>query len=173
MKKIITLFIITALLPILANSQSLSPTVVSSSGGFYSSSNAMLSFTVAEMTMVQTFTSTSTGDILTQGFQQPELNSVGIDEHELAAGDIIAYPNPTSGAFSLQYNANDDAERDIIIYNSIGQIVLQKTYHQISGLNKIDFNLSQFTQGMYMVELNMKSTSGKTTPDFRKINLIY
>jgi len=171
MKKILTLLGVAALVPFLANSQTLSPTVVASSGGYFSNTSGSLSFTVAEMTMVQTFT--TTGNILTQGFQQPEQNTVGITEPMIAEGDIVAYPNPTTGAFSLQFIANENAEKVISIYNSMGQVVFQKTYQQVSGLNKVNFDISQFSQGMYMVELNLKNSNGASKPVFRKINLIY
>jgi hypothetical protein len=171
MKKILTLLIMTALFPLLSNSQTLSPTVVSSSGGYFSNGSGSLSFTVAEMTMVQTFTAGSS--ILTQGFQQPEQNIVSIPETQLAEGDIVTYPNPTSGAFSLQYLATENSEKVITVLNSMGQVVFQKTFNQVSGINKVDFDFSQLNQGMYILEINMKNTSGEIVPVLMKVNLIY
>ena len=49
-----------------ANAQSLSPSVISSAGDFFSNASGSLSSTVAEMTMVETFSSTN--NKLTQGF---------------------------------------------------------------------------------------------------------
>jgi hypothetical protein len=151
-------------------SQTLSPTVVSSAGGYYTSASGSISFTVAEMTMVQTFT--TAGNILTQGFQQPEDLNVGIEETTPIDGNIVLYPNPTNGAFSMQFNADESAERVISVYNSIGQIVLQKTIQQIAGVNKVDFDLSSFSQGMYMLEIQVKNTNGDLVPTFTKLNLI-
>jgi hypothetical protein len=153
-----------------AQSQTLSPTVVSSAGGYFTSASASLSLTVAEMTMVQTLT--TAGNILTQGFQQPEDLNVGIQETSSTEGSILIYPNPTNGAFSLQYNGDEGAEKVISVYNGIGQIVLQKTIQQVAGINKIDFDLSSFSQGMYMVELLVKNTKGELVPIFTKLNLI-
>jgi len=68
MRKIVTI-ILAAVAPVWMYAQSLSPTVISSTGGFSSNANGSLSYTVGEMTMVQTFS--AGGNILTQGFQQP------------------------------------------------------------------------------------------------------
>jgi hypothetical protein len=167
------LFILLAVIGCLgysAHAQTLSPTVVSSSGGYFTSASASLSFTVAEMTMVQTFT--TAGNILTQGFQQPEDLNVGILESTPVDGSIVIYPNPTNGLFSLQYSAGESAEREISIYNGIGQIVLRKTIQQVAGVNKVDFDLSIFCQGMYMVELLVKNEKNNLSPTFTKLNLI-
>ena len=51
-----------------ANAQSLSPTVVASSGDYFTGTNASLSWTLGE---IATETFTGGGYILTQGFQQP------------------------------------------------------------------------------------------------------
>jgi len=152
-------------------SQTLSPTVISSSGGFYTSSNAMLSFTTAEMTMVQTFT--TSGSILTQGFQQPEDYSVGIPEIPTTDGSVLIYPNPTSGSFTLSYLNTDNSETTINLYNLVGQVVLSRTVSQVSGLNTVDFNISTYSQGIYMIGLTLTNSKGEKKTDFHKINLIY
>ncbi|MGD0710407.1 MAG: hypothetical protein ABR968_04440 [Bacteroidales bacterium] len=91
--KFLVLIAVLGICGLTARSQTLSPTVISSSGGFYNNSSGMLSTTVAEMTMVQTFQSGS--NFLTQGFQQPEDYTVGIVETPVVSGDILIYPNPT------------------------------------------------------------------------------
>jgi hypothetical protein len=152
-------------------SQTLTPTVISSSGGFYSSTNAMLSFTVAEMTMVQTFT--TAGNILTQGFQQPEDFSTGIPEIPTSAESALIYPNPTNGSFTLSYLNNGNAQATINIYNLTGQIVLSQNISQVSGLNTVDFDISAYSQGIYMLGLTLTNSKGEKKTDYHKINLIY
>jgi hypothetical protein len=154
-----------------AKSQTLSPTVIASSGGFYTSANAMLSTTVAEMTMVQTFT--STGNILTQGFQQPEETTVGIVEEPVVKGDILMYPNPTSGSFVLSYTNIGNSEAVIRIYNLAGQVVLEKQEMPSSGLNTVNFDISSFSQGMYILELSITNSKGEKSSSYHKINLVY
>ena len=107
MKKTIHLFwAFMMLLNVSMKAQTLSPTVISSSGGFYSAGNTTLSFTVAEMTMVQTFMQPN--NMLTQGFQQPELisDTTGVIESIKPSEEVLIYPNPTNGQFNVSYYAN-------------------------------------------------------------------
>ena len=152
-------------------SQTLSPSVISSSGGFYTSASAMLSFTVAEMTMVQTFT--SGGNILTQGFQQPEELAVSVPETPVLSGDIVIYPNPTNGQFTLTYNSYSSEENIIKLYNLVGQVVLTTPVLQSSGNNTVTFDISSFSQGLYMLELTTVDTKGVKQTSYNKINLVY
>jgi hypothetical protein len=155
----------------ISQSQTLSPTVISSSGGFYSTGSAMLSFTVAEMTMVQTFT--SAGNMLTQGFQQPEDYVVGISETPTVLDDILIYPNPTNGMFTLSYSSNNSGENVINLYNLVGQVVLTKAVSQSAGVSTVDFDISSFSQGIYMLELTTENTKGEKQINYHKINLVY
>jgi hypothetical protein len=151
--------------------QTLSPTVVSSSGGYLTSASASLSFTVAEMTMVQTFT--TAGNILTQGFQQPEDFSVSIQESPVVSNEIMIYPNPTNGNFTLSYQSNETSETTIHLYNLVGQVVLAKSVSQVNGLNTVNFDISSFSQGIYMIELTLLNTKGEKKTNYQKINLVY
>jgi len=152
-------------------SQTLSPTVISSSGGFYSTGNAMLSFTVAEMTMVQTFT--SAGNILTQGFQQPEDFSVGITETPEFNGEVLIYPNPSNGNFTLSYVCDNYSDNVIKMYNLVGQVVFSKAVMQVNGLNTVNFDISNLNQGIYLLELTKMDLKGEKKTEIHKINLIY
>ena len=154
-----------------AKSQTLTPSVISSSGGFYSSSNASLSFTVAEMTMVQTLYSAN--NFLTQGFQQPEDFAEGISEHQVFSGDFIAYPNPTSGKFTLSFSGDNNSEVSIKIYNLLGQVILTKTISQSVGNNSIVFDISNNSDGIYMLEFIYVNKSGEKVKSYQKINLVY
>jgi hypothetical protein len=168
------LFILTIMLGICgftARSQTLSPTVVSSSGGFYSNGSGMLSFTVAEMTMVQTFT--SPGNILTQGFQQPEDYVTAVNEIPTASGDVLIYPNPTNGSFTLSYVTYDNIETTLKLYNMLGQIILSKPISQIAGQNTVNFDISALSQGIYLLELITINSKGEKNTAYHKINLQY
>src|SRR4030095_17267989 len=63
----VTLFLFLLSYPY-GKSQQLVPTVISSSGGFYSTPSAMLSFTTGELASIETYS--APGLILTQGFHQ-------------------------------------------------------------------------------------------------------
>ena len=86
MKKLSFVFAM-ALVSLGISAQSLTPTVIASTGGFSSNANGSLSYTVGEMTMVQTFSANN--NILTQGFQQPTNNVTGIIDLSQEAYDYV------------------------------------------------------------------------------------
>jgi hypothetical protein len=169
--KILLLWTFVMLLSISMSAQTLSPVAISSSGGFYTAGANSLSFTVAEMTMVQSFIQPSS--MLTQGFQQPEQLTTGVAENEAVQGEVVVYPNPSAGQFNISYNAPGDGDYQVKIYNMAGQMVFDQSYGAIFGLNTIQFDIGQFGQGIYMLELSSTDLKGKQKSSIHKINLVY
>lgn len=169
MKAILKLLFL--IMPAAVFAQSLSPTVISSSGGYYASANTSLSFTVAEMTMVQTFSSSS--NILTQGFQQPEDMVVNIPETPGSTEDMMIFPNPTNGQFNLTFSSNSIENNIIKLYDLLGQVVLTKDVSQLTGMNTVSFDISNLSQGIYMIQLITMNAQGERQTNISKINLIY
>jgi hypothetical protein len=123
------------------------------------------------MTMVQTFIQSA--NILTQGFQQPEDYTVGIVETPVVSSDLLIYPNPTNGSFVLSYQNFDNSEASIRIFNLAGQVVLEKQVSQTTGLNTIKFDISAYSQGMYILQLAATNSKGEKSSSYHKINLVY
>jgi hypothetical protein len=151
--------------------QTLSPSVISSSGGFYTSESTLLSFTLAEMALVQTFISPD--NTLTQGFQQAENLTVEIPENLPASESAIIYPNPTSGLFTLNYFSNSIEENSIRLYDLLGQEVLIKGISQSTGPSALTIDIRSFNQGTYLLEFVMKNPKGEKQTVYNKINLVY
>src|SRR5687767_11905584 len=80
-------------------SQQLSPFVVSSSGGFYSNAEGMLSFTTGELAAIETYTHPLV--TLTQGFQQPWDLNTHVDDNQSSGFSFDIYPNPSDGIVHL------------------------------------------------------------------------
>lgn len=153
MKKI-TYAIILILLAAAAGAQSLSPTVIASTGGFSSNSNGSLSYTVGEMTMVQTF---SAGNyILTQGFQQPT-DSLVLGLLDFAGGEygtLVVYPNPAVDQFSYGYELPAKGKVTFRIYDAIGQLIAETysgTYN--GGKEILQANVSGWAAGVYFLQM--------------------
>jgi hypothetical protein len=85
--------------------QSLTPTVVSSTGDYYVGSAATLSWTLGE---VVTDTYNGTSNQLTQGFHQPDLR-FSIIEDLATEMTLNLFPNPTNGLVSFEVKNNFDA----------------------------------------------------------------
>lgn len=158
-------------LSVTGRAQTLSPCAISSSGGFFSSASVSLSSTVAEMTLVQTFT--SLGNILTQGFQQPEDFSVGIHESLITVNNVSIYPNPSNGAFVIELYSPGNNTSSIKLLNLVGQQIQIQNYPLTAGINKISYDISSLSQGIYILEIYPNNQNIKAHPIVKKINLIY
>ncbi|MDI1353776.1 MAG: T9SS type A sorting domain-containing protein [bacterium] len=68
----------------------------------------------------------------------------GLKENDMTSSGIKLFPNPTHGIINLDL----DADQEIIIINSMGQIVYCSTFS--AGKHKID--IGDFAQGIYIVK---------------------
>ncbi|MFH2142661.1 MAG: T9SS type A sorting domain-containing protein [Bacteroidota bacterium] len=91
MKNLLSIFFVFISLSFYA--QSLTPEVISTSGGYNENSNASLSWTIGEP-VIETFQDTAA--ILTQGFHQTNLTVVQVEKLDATNINCIVYPNPTT-----------------------------------------------------------------------------
>jgi hypothetical protein len=153
-------------------SQSLSPIVISSSGKFFSNGSGMLSTTVGEMSMVNTFSSGSS--ILTQGFQQPWDFAVSVPELNNDHVAFSVYPNPGHGMFNLALNTDKDSKVVLQVYDLLGRAVYAMNFYHPSGFNLHEIDLKNLTEGIYTLEIiNVEISSGSTTRNISKLQIIY
>lgn len=87
--------------------------------------------------------------------QKPSINS------------LLIYPNPVINDFNIQFNTNIKDEISLIIYNSIGNIVLKDEINSYTG--KVDKNLKfeDFLPGIYFIQI--KSGKYLITKQIKKI----
>ena len=80
-------------------------------------------------------------------------NVTGINEVENRISDIVIYPNPSNGAFSIEYTLLKDSDVSIIITDILGRAILTtETKSQSVGLHKHDIN-SVLENGIYNVSI--------------------
>lgn len=84
--------------------------------------------------------------------------STGIHENVDKKLDAVIYPNPTSGQFTVDAGMG---EAVVIIYNSIGQVILNQP---INGKQQLDLNASP---GVYFVQV---AKDGKISTPVKLIN---
>ena len=96
-KLIYTLFALG--LSLVVSAQSVTPSVLASSGGSGETADYQIDWTLGELA-VQTLS--DGGQLLTQGFHQPMLNSVGTFDGRPDIGMQI-FPNPTAGMLTISY----------------------------------------------------------------------
>ena len=162
-----------------ANSQSLSPTVIAASGAYVvnQSANVSLSYTVGEMTMVQTFS--SNGNILTQGFQQPYDTGTALAVINLSQGEFgsfVVYPNPAIDYTYYGFSLPESGSVSLAIFNELGQRVAEIYNSANYAANDKIFqqaNTSTLAAGMYFVNMNFVSAiDGKAHTFTQKLQIV-
>ncbi len=135
--------------------QMLTPFVTASAGDFFTNTqaNASLSFTVGEMTMIETFA--SNGKLLTQGFQQPWTQLVGITDEIGYGFEFVVYPNPASDRLNFRYTLEHAGKVKMHWTDMRGVEVLRKYENQYTGGQVEDyFDLAPISQGMYFLHVS-------------------
>jgi hypothetical protein len=146
-----------------AGAQSLSPDVISTSGAFHANNTGMLSTTIGEMTMVETF---AAGPVLNQGFQQAFDFTVGINGPAVK-DRLVVFPNPTTGKVNILIPASFTGETDILVFDTIGKLVFKTTEKLTGKETNIILALEQLSDGLYHIQLT--TTTGNY---YSKFNLI-
>ncbi len=69
--------------------------------------------------------------------------------------EYTVYPNPTTGAVTVTLKATDiTQELEFKVYNLLGQEMHAETLAPYNGIRQIDFDLSKFPKGIYMMEIS-------------------
>ncbi len=64
---------------------------------------------------------------------------------------VKAYPNPTTGALTVQVNSPVAGPAQLDVLDVAGRAVQQRTQQLSEGLNELEFNLGSQTQGTYLI----------------------
>lgn len=155
MKTRIHLFVYFIFLPLgMMKAQQLTPVVIASSGGFYSQSNGMLSFTTGEMASVETYLSEYA--ILTQGFQQPWDFGTNTTETQGSAFSVGIYPNPSDGYFFILTETEESSFITLRVWDVLGKEIFQKVYSPTANSHVEPINITSLPQGNYFLTIVTK-----------------
>jgi hypothetical protein len=157
MKKIFTLILSLALVQAFGQTPAVVMQVVSSSGGYYATTNLSISWTLGEPV---TTTLSGSSIILTQGFQQGNLFATNVTNPELSSTDFKMYPNPAISKVYFEVN-NKNAKGDFIV--EVYDITGRKIIHENLGVfnqELKDLNVSSLKSGIYLVKVTIGSFNG-------------
>jgi Secretion system C-terminal sorting domain len=157
-----TYFLFTVFIIILncTRAQTLSPNVNSSAGDYYSAGGYSLSFTVGEMTMVNTVSGGSS--ILTQGFQQPEDLFTLVPTIPVPGYLSELYPNPGNGHFHLSIETPRQTNLQIEIVDVLGKLVLSQNELQEKGPQVHELDITDKAEGIYFIKINIMDVNEKS-----------
>jgi hypothetical protein len=135
--------------------QMLTPFVTAAAGDYFfnTQANAALSFTIGEMTMVETYPSNN-GFMLTQGFQQPVQQLVAIQDQDFAF-EFVVFPNPASDRLNFRYDLQYAGLVQMHWTDMRGVEVLNHYQDRYSGGQVEDyFDLNGIASGMYFLHVS-------------------
>lgn len=134
-------------------SQSISKNVIGSSGNMLTNSNLKVSFTIGEPVVGLM---TAGGNQIGNGYYPAmNLQVLSIEDNVIDV-NLKVYPNPTS---QLLYLSHPDIKKfEITIVDLNGKFIYQDTIH-----NNIPLDISNYSQGIYLVTVEIKNTNKKNT----------
>ena len=79
--------------------------------------------------------------------------NAGIRQNEIYAEKLMVYPNPNSGQFRLEFNANGSQAGEVKVYDLLGNLVKRNDYHFSRGENSKVIFADDLSNGVYLVQL--------------------
>ena len=138
-------------------SQSITPYVVSTRGGYFSNSTSSLSWTLGQLASTSLM---ATNNILTQGFQQPYyFDPFNIPVALTDSFDIKVYPNPAVDHVNIAYSTLQEGKIKFELFDLLGN-KLMPDIEKYSGISKrvFELNLSNFDSGIYLLRILSEKT---------------
>jgi hypothetical protein len=90
------------------------------------------------------------------------VTGVGIEEMANNPYNLIVFPNPNDGHFTITFNSSVKDEYRIEIVNSIGQLIFREDIKNFTGTYKKEMSVVEYGQGIYMISLtNSKNETVK------------
>jgi hypothetical protein len=156
MKKLLTLITVYCVLTCVGFSQE----VVSSAGGYGSSTSGSLSWTLGEP-VIETFLGANY--TLTQGFHQTNLTITSIEELPDLNIGINAYPVPTKNMLNIDINDAEKVDFLIKMYNLSGKAVIMQNIDNAKSI----INVQNLPAGAYILKIS--NNKGRALKTFKMI----
>lgn len=153
-----SLLIISIFLSVCGQAQIIAPDVISPAGDFFTATNFTNSYTVGEISIIDTYTGSNF--ILTQGFQQPDTSFMTAG-HFPTITDLVfqLYPNPASAQINLMVKTEYAGDLDIQVFNILSQQMTTRKVTCISGVSSFSFDISYYANGIYFMNIATPSNA--------------
>jgi hypothetical protein len=144
------------------HAQSISLDIISSAGVYATSSSGSMCWTIGE---VMTETYTSSGNALTQGFQQPDTSfSTSVANETLVR--IAIYPNPVVDRLIVNFSTNKGTNT-LEILDMQGKQLRKESCPE--NQNEAILSFSDLADGMYILTIINNETNTRTSFKINKI----
>lgn len=147
-----------------ARSQSTTPFIFNSAGGSYDNPSSYYRFewSLSEMTLINTMNTADSSCRLLHGVLQPGTEKPSYPYTVLfEAGDYRLFPNPTPGAFELNFFVNYPGKMVLQLTDAMGRILETRSY-LYDGVRRIQlFDISNRPNGLYYVIATLTPNSNR------------
>lgn len=149
------LFLLCILATINIRAQSLSPTILNSSGGSGIINGIYHDYSFGEMTVIQTFSSANL--IVTQGLLQTRTDTAatGINDHLLNKPKISVFPNPAQQLVTFESEYQTSGKMQYELTDITGKLIVSRQLSFNAGRVKEMIDLSMLSAGTFLLKITI------------------
>ena len=141
----------------LARGQSVWPSTLNATGGSATISGRQFEWSVGEMTLVNTFATSTV--VLTQGILQPGISVTEVG-HTAYFQQVEVFPNPTDAIVNVRFNSLLQGTLAMRLMDMAGRVVLEQSIDVFQGLNTTQVNMANLAGATYMLQLSLTGAGG-------------
>lgn len=145
--------------------QTVTPTVMASAGGFGTSAQGSVAWTIGEPVSA-TFGSAS--NITTVGFLQPEMELITLIRDQEMNSGLLVFPNPVKDELNINFNGMAQGKYHLELNDAAGRLIYQGDADVKAGAEKHNIRLDELAAGAYF--LNIKGQELVKTVKINKVN---
>lgn len=165
--KILLTTLLIYLLVFNSRSQGICNDIITSAGNFENGASGSISWTLGEPVSE---TVTSANNSVTQGFHQtfccPIITAIETSE----INNLLVYPNPASQKVTINFGKSLTGQYKITLTDLQGRILIADKFYCDREASAYRLNLSQYTEGIYLLNIHNIETGTKNIYRINKIN---
>ena len=130
--------------------QSIGPNVVNTSGGSAVLAGNTHEFAIGGL-LVNTYN--SSGLVVTPYVLQPLPPTVGIDDKDFFADNLVIFPNPAENVLFLKPSFRSGGKLSFILYDALGRVMSQAEITLATGKEQQSIGLKSLAAGTYLLHI--------------------
>jgi type IX secretion system substrate protein len=167
MKKVYLLVPVALAASLCVQAQSIGPSTLNSVGNSAPIGGNVFDWSVGEMTMVSTFTTSSI--IITQGLLQPaHIAAENVGNVQPLSG-LKVFPNPASSVVNIQYVSPGQGTLSFRLVDLAGKVISNQTAAVTGGTNLETVNVTDLACATYMLEVTVNNGNASSESTSYKI----
>ena len=147
--------------------QTISPSVISSTGGAISDSATVLNWTLGE-TVIQNIQSGN--NYLSQGFHQPYYTIITAVENTTSFFDVKVFPNPSADILNIIINSDTELPFELFLTDINGKVLFKKKENTGAKQHSFTYDTSNLATALYFIKITNTGKNISETFKIQKVN---